>query len=98
MPPAGPVAKILLAEFGHQRGFESQRARRLNRTSRRARKARSIWREPLPQRLQLHAIAEIGGRVGRMDRPLDAVDGRMPYQPEEGLAFHAYLQGSWSLW
>ena len=93
MPSPGPVAKILLAEFGQQLGREPQRARRLDRASRRAGIARRIPRQKPAQRLELRAIAEIGWRVGGVDRSFDAVDGGMSYQPEEGLAFHADLPG-----
>src|SRR4051812_27203659 len=95
MPPAGPDAKILLAEFADQLGVEPKRARRLDRAARRAGIASSIARQQPPQRLQRRAIAEVGRCVGCMDRACDAVDGRMTYQPEEGVAFHGELRASW---
>src|SRR4051812_13900447 len=98
MPTAGPVAKVLLAEFVQLQRLEPQRAGRFDGAPRRARIARGVPRQALPQCLQLRPSAEIGRCVGRMDRPRDAIDGRVPYQPEEGLASHAYLQGNWSLW
>ncbi len=99
MAVAGPVAEILFAEFRDQLRFEPERARCLDRAPRRAGIAGGILRQTAPQRIQPCAIAKVGRRVGGVDRSFDAVDRRVPDQPEQGLAFHVQtLQGSWSLW